>query len=51
MRVSYPSDITKAQFEVVHHIFETAKKSTRPRKLELYDIFCAVLYRIREGCR
>lgn len=51
MRKAYPSDITKAQFEVIRNILETAKKSTRPRKIDLYDIFCAILYRIREGCR
>ena len=28
-----------------------AKKETRPREYELYDIFCAVLYVLKEGCR
>ena len=51
MRQSYPSDITREQYMVVRHPLETAKKETRPREIDLYDIFCAVLYRLREGCR
>lgn len=51
MRVSYPSDVTREQFEVIKHHFERAKKVTHPRTIELYDIFCAVLYVLREGCR
>ena len=51
MRVPYPSDITREQFEQIRYFLETAKKITHPRKYELYDIFCAVLYVLREGCR
>jgi transposase len=51
MRTSYPSDITREQFEAIRYILEKAKKVTHPRTIELYDIFCAVLYRLREGCR
>ena len=50
MRKSYPSDITKKQFEIVRKDLEQATKSTHPRKYDLYDIFCAVLYLIKEGC-
>jgi transposase len=51
MRNAYPSDITRDQFEVIRHTLETAKKVTRPREIETYEIFCAILYREREGCR
>ena len=51
MRASYPSDITREQFEVIRHTLETAKKATHPREIDLYDIFCAIRYRLREGCR
>ncbi len=27
------------------------KKTTRPRNIDTYDIFCAILYRLKEGCR
>jgi transposase len=30
---------------------EGAKKLTRPREKDLYDIFCAILYLIKSGCR
>jgi len=26
-------------------------KETHPQEIDLYDIFCAILYRLREGCR
>jgi len=51
MRQSYPSDITREQFALIQHSLATVKKETRPREIDLYDIFCAVLYRLREGCR
>jgi len=50
MRKAYPSDITRAQFELIRHYFETARKVTRPRECDLYHIFCAVLYVLKEGC-
>ena len=42
--------ITKKQFEIVRKDLEQTTKSTHPRKYDLYDIFCAVLYLIKEGC-
>jgi len=50
MRKSYPSDITREQFEVIRPVLERATKMTHPRKYDLYDVFCAVLYLIKEGC-
>ena len=51
MRAVYPSDISREQFEVIRHYLEAARKVTHPRRIDLYDIFCAVLYVLREGCR
>ena len=51
MRDYYPSDITREEFEVIRYSLGTAKKSTHPQTIDLYDIFCAVLYRLRESCR
>jgi len=51
MRAKYPSDITREQFELIRHSLESARKTTHPRKYDLYDIFCAILYLLREGCR
>ena len=50
MRKEYPSDITREQFELIREDLEGAKKKTHPRKYELYDIFCAILYLLKEGC-
>ena len=51
MRKSYPSDITREQFETIRSFLESAKKATKPREVDLYDIFCAIQYVLREGCR
>jgi transposase len=51
MRTAYPSDITREQFELIRYILESARKVTHPRRYDVYDIFCAVLYVVREGCR
>ena len=50
MRKEYPSDISREQFEIIRKDIETAKKKTHPQKFDLYDIFCAVLYLLKEGC-
>jgi len=49
-RKSYPSDVTREQFEIIRAALESAKKITRPRIYDLYDIFCAILYLLKEGC-
>ena len=51
MRKRYSSDITREQFEEIKYTLEKASKKTAPQKKDLYDIFCAILYRTREGCR
>ncbi|MDR0454046.1 MAG: transposase [Deferribacteraceae bacterium] len=51
MRASYPSYITRNQFELIRNTLESSKKVTQPRNIDIYDIFCAILYRKREGCR
>lgn len=45
----YPSDISREQIEWIREELEQAKRRTRPRKYDLYDIFCAVLYVLRGG--
>lgn len=46
---NYPSDISREEFEVIREELENAKKKTKPRRLDLYDIFCAVLYVVKGG--
>lgn len=51
MRHRYPSDISREQFEQIRPLLESARKKTAPRKVDLYDVFCAVLYLLRTGCQ
>lgn len=51
MRKIYPSDIKREQFEHIRPLLESARKKTAPRKVDLYDVFCAVLYLLRTGCQ
>ena len=51
MRKSYPSDISREQFEVIRPLLESARKRTSPRRVDLYEVFCAVLYLLRSGCQ
>jgi transposase len=50
MRKIYPSDPTREQFEKIRDLLENAKKKTSPRTLDLYDVFCAVVYVLKSGC-
>lgn len=51
MRQQYPSDISRKQFELIKPDLESAKKKTKPRKIDLYEIFCAVNYVLKSGCQ
>lgn len=32
-------------------MLESARKRTRPRQANLYDVFCAILYLLKSGCQ
>lgn len=51
LRKSYPSDVTREQFTEIEPLLMSARKITAPRKLELYDVFCAVLYILKTACQ
>ncbi len=51
MQKSYPSDISREQFEKIRPILESSRKKTRLRKLDLYDVFRTVLYVLKSGCQ
>ena len=44
---NYPSDISREEFEIIKEELEGAKKKTKPRKTDLYDVLCAVLYVVK----
>ena len=47
----YPSDTSREQFELIRTLLERARKRTKPRKVDLYEVWCAVLYVLRTGCQ
>jgi transposase len=51
MRQPYPSDIGREQFETIREALENAKKKTKPREVDLYEVFCAILYVLKSGCQ
>ena len=51
MSHSYPSDISREQFALVAPILGSARRRTKPRTVDLYDIFCGILYVLKSGCQ
>ena len=47
----YPSDMSRERFEQIRPILEQARKRTKPRSVDLYEVWCAVLYLLRTGCQ
>lgn len=50
-RKSYPSDISREQFERIRPLLESVRKRTKPRTVDLYEVFNAVLYLLKSGCQ
>ena len=48
---SYPSDISREQFARILPTLESARRRTKPRTVDLYDVFCGVLYLLKSGCQ
>lgn len=51
MRKKYVSDISRKQFELIRAELESASKKTKPRTIDFYDVFCAILYVLKSGCQ
>jgi len=51
MRHTYPSDLTREQFEIIRPLLESVRKKTHPRTLDLYEVFNAALYVLKTGCQ
>jgi transposase len=49
-RKRYTSDISREQFGLIRSMLEGCKRKTRPRRHDLYDIFCGVVYVLKSGC-
>jgi transposase len=50
-RKQYPSDVSREQFEKVCPLLEGVRKRTKPRIVDLYEVFNAVLYLLKSGCQ
>ena len=50
-RKHYPSDINREQFESIRALLEGVRKRTKPRTVDLYEVFNAVLYLLKSGCQ
>ena len=46
----YPNDATRKQFSGIRQMLEKARRLTNPRTVDLYDVFCAILYLLKSGC-
>ena len=51
MSHSYPSDLSREQFARILPTLESARRRTKPRIVDLYDVFCGVLYLLKSGCQ
>lgn len=51
MRKQYPSDISREQFAIILPTLEMARKRTKPRTVDVYEVFCGVLYVLKSGCQ
>jgi len=52
MRKIYPSDISREEFEKIRPQLESFRKRTKPRTVDLYDVFfCGILYILVGGCQ
>ena len=49
MSHSYPSDISREQFARILPDLESARRRTKPGTVDLYDVFCGVLYLLKAG--
>jgi hypothetical protein len=49
---NYESSATREQFDImIREDLEGARKGTKPRDIDLYDIFCARQYLVKTGCQ
>ena len=51
MRKTYASDISREEFEEIRPLLQGVRRRTKPQAVDLYEVFCAVLYLLRTGCQ
>lgn len=51
MRKPYPSDISREAFKEIEPLLLSGRKQTCPRVVDVYEVFCALLYILKSGCQ
>ena len=51
MRHKYASDVSQEKFEEIRPLLQSVRRRTKPRAVDQYEVFCAVLYLLRTGCQ
>ena len=51
MRKIYASDISPEKFVEIEPLLQSIRRRTKPTSVDLYEVFCAVLYVLRTGCQ
>jgi hypothetical protein len=48
---SAPLGISRKRLEQIRDLLKTARKKTRLQTMNLYEVFCVTLYRLKNGCQ
>ncbi|WP_040697948.1 transposase, partial [Nodosilinea nodulosa] len=51
MSKDYPSNLTRAQYDLLSDLLPEAKPGGRPRSVDLWELLNAMMYLLVEGCR
>jgi transposase len=51
MRKPYVSDVSREKFQEIQPLLQSVRKRTKPTTIDMYEVFCAVLYLLRSGCQ
>jgi transposase len=51
MRKTYASDVSREKFQEILPVLQSVRRRTKPTTVDLYEVFCAVLYLLRTGCQ
>lgn len=47
----YASDISREKFAEIEPLLRAVRRRTKPTTVDLYEVFCALLYTLRTGCQ
>ena len=47
----YGSGVSREQFDLIRPLLEGVRRRTKPRTVDLYEVFCGVLYLLKSGCQ